>query len=146
MLATCCHERHVLVISGQHDNSADTDHQISRVVSKFGVVVFTKYVVVLTNHKWPVISSPHPLLMWWNTHAIHIPQTSCSPVWINWSWSCAWRTRWEGSTCKNYFIIWLYKLYAKIGSYVQHNTGPIRPYIVRRNGEDISLKTFYKDI
>ena len=51
MSATCHHGRHVSVISGRQSNSADTDHQISRVVSQFGVVVCTTYVVLLTDHK-----------------------------------------------------------------------------------------------
>ena len=51
MSATYRHERHVLVISGQHANSANTNHQISRVVSQFVVVVCTTSVVFLTNQK-----------------------------------------------------------------------------------------------
>ena len=140
MSATCRHERHDSVISGRHANSANTDHQISHVVSQFSVVVCTTSVVVLTNHKWPVISRPLPFLMWWHMHAIHSSQTACSPGWMGWSWSYASRKRWECSTCKNYFIVWLSLIY------VQHNTRPIRPYTVRRHGEDMSSMTFDEDI
>ena len=129
MLATCRHKRHVLVISGQHTNSADTDHHISCAVSQFGVVVFMISVVVMTNHNISSISRPHPFLMWWHMHAIHSSQTACSSGWIGWCWSYASRKRWERSTCKNSFIIW---------SDVQHNTRLMRPYIVRRYGEEMS--------
>ena len=133
MSATCRHEIHVLVILGQHANSADTNHQISSVASKFSVVVCTTSAVVMTNHNIPEVYCPHPFLMWWHTHAIHSSQTACLPGWIGWSWSCASRKRWELSTWKNYFIIL---------SDVQNNTRPIRPHIVRRHGEDLSLKVF----
>ena len=88
MSETCFHKRHVLVISGRHAYSANNNYQISRVVSKFGVMVWTTSVVIMTNHKWPVISHPPPFLIWWYTHAIHSSQTACSPGWIGWSWSC----------------------------------------------------------
>ena len=71
MSATCRHKRHVSVISGQHDNSADTDHHISRVVSKFDVLVCTISVFVLKNHNRTSIYRPHLFLMWWHTHNSH---------------------------------------------------------------------------
>ena len=53
MSATCSHERHVLVISGRHANSAKNDHEIVCVVSKFGVVVCTTSEAVdLAKTRW----------------------------------------------------------------------------------------------
>ena len=100
MSAECRHKRHVSVIWGRHDNSANTGHQISCVISQFGVVVCTEYIVVLTNHKWPVISRPYPFLTWWHTHAIHSSQPACPPGWISWNWSCTSSKRRERSTYK----------------------------------------------